>query len=170
MDFKKGFTLTLNYLEKCAVNFIATLKKIRIMKHILLPFIFCNIILCAQSQTAEQRIKNFFAGFEKKDWNMVAGQLAEGFTFTSPNNDDHINVAQYKEKCWATGLKYFKHIEFLKIVVDGNTAFAMYNISTTDNKTAHNIEYYTFSNDKIKSIETFFGTGTFFPGYAGHEK
>ncbi len=101
---------------------------------------------------------------------MGAGKMSKSLTLKSPNNEYHINVAQYKENCWATGLKYFKHIEFLKIVVVGNTAFAMYNISTTDNKTAHNIEYYTFSNDKIKSIETFFGTGTFFPGYAGHEK
>jgi hypothetical protein len=87
---------------------------------------------------------------------MVAAQVAPDFTFTSPNNDDHINIAQYKEKCWATGSKYFKHIEFPKIVVEGNTAFAMYDITTTDNKIVHNVEFYTFSNGKIKSIETFF--------------
>src|SRR6202035_4801388 len=102
------------------------------MKHILLSFIFCSIFVYARSQSAETRIKNFFAGYEKKDWNMVAGKLAEGFTFTSPNNDDHITLAAYKEKCWATGSKFFKTIEFPKIVVDGNTAFAMYNITTTD--------------------------------------
>jgi hypothetical protein len=127
-------------------------------------FIFCGISIYAQSQSKEQRIKNFFAGFEKKDWNLVAGQLAEGFTFTSPNNDDHINLAAYKEKCWPTGLKFFKTIEFQKIEVDGNTAFAMYNITATDGKIAHNVEYYTFSNGKIKSIETFFGTGVHYPG------
>jgi hypothetical protein len=123
-----------------------------------------------QSQSAEKLIRNFFSGFENKDWNMVAGQLAEGFTFTSPNNDDHITIAQYKEKCWATGLKFFKHIEFQKIVADGNTAFAMYNITTTDNKIVHNVEYYTFSNGKIKSIETFFGTGVHYPGNSGNVK
>jgi len=133
-------------------------------------FIFCAIANHAQSQSAEQIIKTFFAGFENKDWNMVAGQLADGFTFTSPNNDDHINVVQYKEKCWATGLKFFKHIEFLKIVVDGNTAFAIYNITTTDDKVVHNVEYYTFSNGKIKSIETFFGTGVGFPGSSSKVK
>ena len=40
----------------------------------------------------------------------------------------------------------------------------MYNITTTDNKIVHNVEYYTFSNGKIKSIETFFGTGVGYPG------
>jgi hypothetical protein len=127
-------------------------------------FILCGISICAQSQSKEQRIRDFFAGFEKKDWNLLAAQLADGFTFTSPNNDDHINVAAYKQKCWAPGLKFFKTIEFQKIVVDGNTAFAMYNITDTDGKIAHNVEYYTFRNDKIKSIETFFGTGNHYPG------
>ena len=99
---------------------------------------------------------------------MVANQLAEDFTFTSPNNDDHINVARYKEKCWPTGSRFFKHIEFLKISVDGNTAFSMYNISTTDNQIVQNVEYYAFSKGKIKSIETFFDTCAYYPGNAGN--
>ncbi len=140
------------------------------MKHLVVSFIFCSIFVCAKSQNAEMRIRNFFAGFEKKDWNMVAGQVADDFTFTSPNADDHINLAHYKDKCWATGSKFFKHIEFARIVVDGNTAFAMYNITTTDNKIVHNVEYYTFSNGKIKSIETFFGTGVHYPGNSDNVK
>ncbi|HEY1870339.1 MAG TPA: nuclear transport factor 2 family protein [Chitinophagaceae bacterium] len=143
-----------------------------------IQFLLAGIIICSspvRAQSigkidAENLIKNFFTGFEKKDWNMVASQLSEDFTFTSPNNDDHINVTQYKEKCWATGSKLFKKIEFLKIVPDGNTAFAMYTITTTDNKIFHNVEYYTFSNGKIKSIETFFGTGTYHPGNSGNAK
>src|ERR1700730_15674514 len=118
------------------------------MKHILLSIIFCSFFVYAKSQSAEKLIKEYFNGYEKKDWNLVADQLAEGFTFTSPNGDDHLNIAKYKEKCWATGSKFFKHIEFTKIVVDGNSAFAMYNITTTDNKIVHNVEYYTFSNGK----------------------
>jgi hypothetical protein len=132
------------------------------MKRILLSFIFCSIFTYAKAQNAEKLIRNFFTGFEKKDWNIVASQVSEDFTFTSPNGDDHINLTKYKEKCWATGLKFFKHIIFNKILVDGNNAFAMYDITTTDNKIFHNVEYYTFSNGKIKSIETFFGAGTFF--------
>ena len=69
------------------------------MKHILLSFIFCTIFMFAKSQSAEKLIKTYFTGYEKKDWNMVASQLAEDFTFTSPNGDDHLTVAKYKEKC-----------------------------------------------------------------------
>ena len=140
------------------------------MKHFLLSFIFCSIFMCAKSQSAEKRIKNFWAGFEKKDWNIIASQLSVGFTFTSPNGDDHIPLIQFKEKCWATGSKFFKKIEFNKIVAEGNTAFAMYTITTTDNKIIHNVEYYTFSKGKIKSVETFFGTGVGYGGNSGNVK
>jgi hypothetical protein len=133
------------------------------MKPILLSIIFCSILGCAKSQNEETRIRNFFAGFEKKDWNLIAEQVAPDFTFTSPNHDDHINIKQYKEKCWDNA-KYFKSIHFLKIVVEGNTAFSMYDITATDGKITHNVEYYTFSNGKIKSIETFFGVGNHYPG------
>jgi len=129
------------------------------LSKLLVLLIFCGTSLVAQSQSKEQRIKSFFAGFENKDWDILANQVAEGFTFTSPNNDDHINLSAFKVKCWATGIKSFKTIEFQKIIVEGNTAFVMYNITTTDGKMIRNVEYYTFSNGKIKSIETFFGTG-----------
>jgi hypothetical protein len=124
----------------------------------------------AKSQNEETRIRNFFNGFEKKDWNMVASQVSDDFTFTSPNADDHINLTRYKEKCWSGALKYFKKIEFIKIVVDGSSAFAMYNITGTDDKIAHNVEYYTFRDGKIKSIETFFGAGVGYPGHPGNVK
>ena len=55
-------------------------------------------------------------------------------------------------------------------MVDGNTAFAMYDIATTDNKVVHNVEYYTFSNGKIKSIECFFGAGIGYPGSTAAQK
>jgi len=124
---------------------------------------FCSIFVYVKSQSAEKVIKTYFSGYEKKDWNIVASQLAEDFTFTSPNGDDHLTLARYKERCWGTN-KFFKSIEFSKIVTEGNTAFAIYNITTTDNKLVHNVEYYTFSNGKIKSIECFFGAGLGFPG------
>jgi hypothetical protein len=126
----------------------------------------CGIFASAQSQDAEKLIKTYLTGFEKKDWNMVASVFAKDFTFTSPAGDDHITLAQYKEKCFPTS-KFFKKVEFPRIMVDGNTAFAIYDITTTENKFVHNVEYYTFSNGKIKTIECFFGTGTGYPGNPG---
>ena len=140
------------------------------MRHLLFYFfVLCHMVGYTQSQSAEKTIKAYLTGFEKKDWNMVTSQFAEGFNFTSPAGDDHISLEKYKENCWGTS-KFFKTVEFPKIMVDGNTAFAIYNIITTDNKIVHNVEYYTFSNGKIKSIECFFGTGIGYPGSSGNKK
>ena len=122
----------------------------------------------AQS-SQEKRIKTFFTGFEKRDWSIIAGQLSPDFTFTSPNGDDHLSQSQYKAKCWGN-VGLFKSIEFQRIVEDGNTAFAMYIIRTTDGKIVHNVEYYTFTDGKISSIEAFFGAGIGFPGHPGNVK
>jgi hypothetical protein len=112
---------------------------------------------------SEKAIRDYLLGFEKKDWSLTASQFAAGFTFTSPAGDDHISLEQYHEKCWGTS-KFFKKITFPKIIVDGNTAFAIYEITTTDNKLVRNVEYYTFTKGKIQSIECFFGVGVNYPG------
>lgn len=127
------------------------------MKLFLMTAFFCGIAVFAHAQNAEKIIKTYFSGYEKKDWNIVSNQLADGFTFTSPAPDDHIPLSVYKERCWPQS-KFMKKIDFVKIVQDGNYAFAIYIITTTDNKQLRNTEYYTFNNDgKIKSIECFFG-------------
>jgi hypothetical protein len=109
-----------------------------------------------EKQDAEKIVKTYFSGYEKKDWNITASQLADGFTFSSPAGDDHIPIAVYKEKCFPN-CKFFQKFNFLKTMVDGNTALIIYEITTTNNKIIRNAEYWAFSNGKIKSIECFFG-------------
>ncbi len=133
------------------------------MKLLLLPAMLCILTISSKAQNAEKAIRTYLLGFEKKDWNMVASQFVDGFTFTSPAGDDHISLSEYKKRCWGTS-QFCKKVAFSKIMVEGNTAFATYNITTTDNKTVRNTEYYTFSNGKIKSIECFFGQGAGYPG------
>ena len=133
------------------------------MKLILLSVMLCGMAISSKAQHAEKLIRNYLLGFEKKDWNMVASQFANDFAFTSPAGDDHISLATYKEKCWGTS-QFVKKVEFSKIIVQGSCAFAIYNITTTDNKIVRNTEYYTFGNGKIKSIECFFGPGAGYPG------
>jgi hypothetical protein len=123
----------------------------------------CGMAVSVKAQNAEKLIRTYLSGFEKKDWNIVASQFADDFTFTSPAGDDHISLATYKERCWVTS-QFVKKVEFSKIIVQDSCAFAIYNITTTDNKIVHNTEYYTFNKGKIKSIECFFGAGIGYPG------
>jgi hypothetical protein len=134
------------------------------MKKILVPVLFCFIAVCGKSQgSLEKVIKTWVSGYEKKDWNMASSQLANDFTFTSPAGDANISLAQFKEKCWPTSA-FAQKVDLKKISVDGSTAFVLYDIHTTDNKLVHNVEYYTFKDGKIKSIECFFGAGANYPG------
>ena len=136
------------------------------MKSMLLAIMLCGIFVSGKAQNATKIIKTYFSGYEKKDWSITSSQLADGFTFTSPAPDDHIPLDVYKQRCWPQA-KFIKKFDFIAIVQDGDHAFALYNITTTDEKIIRNAEYYTFSDGKIKSIECFFGgSGAGYPSNA----
>lgn len=142
------------------------------MKRYILVTVLVTVVFSSHAQDLdpnnaspahEKIIKNYFDGWVKKDWSLVYGQLAEGFTFTSAAPDDHISVERFKEKCW-TQATYIQRFEFKKIIGDDNEAFAVIHVVTNDNRIIRNVEYFTFSNGKIKSIEVFFGgSGQGFP-------
>jgi len=116
-----------------------------------------------KKQDAEKIVNTYFSGYVKKDWNITASQLADGFTFSSPAGDDHIPITVYKERCFPN-CKFFQKFNLLETMVDGNTALIIYEGTTTNNKIIRNVEYWAFSNGKVKSIECFFGgTGAGYP-------
>lgn len=118
----------------------------------------------AQSKEKEKAVKAYYSGFEKHDWNLASSLFATGFTFTSPNNDNHISIEKFKEKCWGTN-KFFKKVNYIKMAESGNELFLLVEIITTDNNIVRNVDVFSFSNaDKIESIETFFGAGESYPG------
>jgi len=112
---------------------------------------------------AEKIIKSYFAGWEKKDWETVASNLADGFTFTSPAPDDHINIDAFKAKCWVQA-EHIRRFDFIKITGNEKEAFAIVHVITNEDKIIRNTEYFKFEKGKIKSIEVFFGgSGQGFP-------
>ena len=88
--------------------------------------------------------------------------LADGFTFTSPAGDDHINLKVYKERCWPNA-KNTKKFDLEKIIVDGDDAFVTYNGWTNDGKLFRNTERFKLKDGKITANECFFGSGVNFP-------
>jgi len=110
----------------------------------------------------EKVIKEYYAAYEKKDWHMLELILADGFTFTSPAGDDHIDLKTYKERCWPNA-QNTKKFELEKLVIDGNDAFATYNGWTNKGELFRNTEYFKFKDGKIISNECFFGPGKSFP-------
>ena len=109
-----------------------------------------------EKQQNEKLIRNYFQGFKEKNWTLVETQLDQSFTFTSPAPDDHINVGQFKKKCWPQS-NHIKDFEFVKIIDLGEEAVVMMHVITNDNKLLRNVEYFKFKDGKIASIEVFFG-------------
>jgi hypothetical protein len=119
----------------------------------------------AQDIQKEKAVKAYYGGFENKDWDAVVSQLADGFTFTSPANDnDHISVEKFKEECWPTS-KFVKTVSFIKMFESGDQLALLVQINTTDNKVVRNVDIFNFTGaGKIKAIEVFFGAGIGYPG------
>ena len=136
----------------------------------MIRLMMCLLLICmaassdAQSTEKEKVVKAYYSGFERKDWNAVAAQFADGFTFTSPNNDDHIPVEKFKEKCWGTA-KFFKKVSYIMMAEKGDDLMLLVQIITVDDKLVRNVDVFSFSSTgKIKSIEVFFGAGSKYPG------
>ena len=137
-----------------------------------MKIITCALLICfaaargfAQETQQERAVKVYYTGFEKHDWNMAASGFAKDFTFTSANNDNHIPLTKFKEKCWPTN-RFFKKVNFVKMTESGNALFLLVEITTTDDKVVRNVDLFHFNAGKITAIETFFGRGESYPGNA----
>jgi SnoaL-like domain len=134
----------------------------RIASFIIVWIITCSFPGCSTISGKEKLIRQYYAAYENKDWHIMELILADGFTFTSPAGDDHINLQLYKQRCWpnATNTKRF---DLEKIIIDGEDAYVTYNGWTTGDKLFRNTERFKFKEGKIKENECFFGTGVSFP-------
>jgi ketosteroid isomerase-like protein len=129
------------------------------------------IILCSYAGFAqkspvlaknEKVVREYYAAYEKKDWHMLESILADGFTFTSPAGDDHINLKLYKERCWPNS-DNTKRFDLKYVLVDGDVAFVLYDGWTNDGKLFRNTERFKLKDGKIEENECFFGAGVNFP-------
>jgi hypothetical protein len=110
----------------------------------------------------EKIIREYYSAYEKKDWPMLEAILAVDFTFTSPAGDDHINLKQYKERCWPNSANT-RRFEIQNILTDGDVAFVCYNGYTNNGTLFRNAERFKLKDGKIIENECFFGTGINFP-------
>ena len=108
-----------------------------------------------------EKAKSYYRAYERHDPSHVAGELAEGFTFTSPF-DDHIGREAYFRRCWpATHLH--RKFDFVTVMQESDKVFVAYDAEMHVPNTTHpaarfrNAELMTFENGKLKSVEVFFG-------------
>ena len=118
----------------------------------------------------EQIIRTYFSGYEKKDWDTSNSVLADDFTFTSPNGDDHINKAAFKERCFISQLGFIQKFDIEAVFVRGDEAFVKYLCHTTKGTAFRNVEFHRFANGKIASIECYFGGQAGYPAASAAAK
>jgi ketosteroid isomerase-like protein len=114
-----------------------------------------------QDTPAEKAIKQWYAAWENKDWNLLEQTLADGFTFSSPL-DDHIDVKHVKERCWPNAYN-IKRFDVAKLVMNGDDVFVISDGWTTSGKLFRNCDYFKVKDGKISAYECFFGPGINFP-------
>jgi ketosteroid isomerase-like protein len=113
--------------------------------------------------TNEETIRKYYAAWEKKDWHPFDTLLADNFTFTSANNDDHINKNTFKARCWESQIDFIERFELERVIGNGNDAFVMYVCRTKNGKTFRNVEYFRLRDDRVEAIECYFGAQSSFP-------
>jgi len=125
-------------------------------------------IASAQTSTGlspknEQTVRKYYAAWEAKDWHALDTLLADDFTFTSPNNDDHISKSVFKTRCWDPNVNLIEHFDLQQIVGNGNDAFVMYVLHIKKGKTIQNIEYFQMRDGKVEAVRCYFGQQNSYP-------
>ena len=100
-------------------------------------------------------IRALFAAYLANDRQAVESSFTDDFRFTSPY-DDAIDKLTYFERCWRASDWIERH-DLERIVVDGDAAFVTYRCVAKDGKSFRNTEFFRFENDKVKSIDVYFG-------------
>lgn len=110
----------------------------------------------------DKLLRQYFSAYEKKDWHIMEQILDDGFTFTSPAGDNHIDLATYKGRCWPNS-QQIKNFDLETVIISGDEGYVTYNGWTYDGRMARNAEHFKFRGGRIISDECFFGPGVNYP-------
>ena len=123
-----------------------------------------------QNLTNEEVVRKWYAAWEKRDWAPVDRLLAEDFTFSSAAGDDHISKSTFKTRCWETQIDFIAHFDLERVTTGANDAFVKYLCHTKDGKSFRNVEYLRIKDQKLESIECYFGEQSSFPSAVSKEQ
>jgi ketosteroid isomerase-like protein len=111
----------------------------------------------------EELLRKWYAAWEKTDWAPVDAMLTDDFTFSSAAGDDHISKSTFKKQCWETQIGFIEHTELEQVLGNGNEALVKYLCRTKNGKSFRNVEHFRFRDEKIATLECYFGEQSSFP-------
>ena len=117
----------------------------------------------AHLPATETLVRRWYKAWEQKDWAPLDRLLADDFTFTSANDDDHISKTAFKANCWETQKDFIGGFEIEQLVARGDSAFVKYLCRTANGRSFRNVEFIQVRGDKLRSIECYFGGRSTFP-------
>ncbi len=111
----------------------------------------------------EATVRRYYKLWEGRDWPPFDAILADDFTFTSPNGDDHIGKTAFKSRCWESQKDLTDHFDIGRLAIVGDTAFVQYLGHTTNGRTFGNVEVVRIKSGRIAAIDCYFGANASFP-------
>lgn len=96
-----------------------------------------------------------FAAYLSNDRKAVEDSFTDDFRFTSPY-DDEIDKATYFERCWRVS-DWIERQQLERVFAEGEGAFVTYKCTAKSGKSFRNTEFFTFTGDRIKRIDVYFG-------------
>lgn len=103
----------------------------------------------------EEVIRRCYQAYETKNRDALETLIADDFTFTSPW-DDHINRDVYFERCWPNSDR-IKKFNLERVFVQGNEAFAKYELVPVEGKSFRNTEFFRVEDGQVKEVQVYFG-------------
>jgi ketosteroid isomerase-like protein len=101
-------------------------------------------------------VRASFEAYRAQDHDAAERLLADGFVFTSPQ-DDHISKAQFLERCFPTADRMTSQ-EILQLVGAGEDGvFILYEYELKTGERHRNTEFITVRNGQLTETQVFFG-------------
>ena len=102
-----------------------------------------------------QAARESYGAYESGDRSVIEDLLADDFTFFSPP-DPGIDRTTYFERCWPNS-ELIEDFEFVRLFEHGDEVIVTYESTKTDGRRFRNTEVLTFTGDRIRRAEVYFG-------------
>jgi ketosteroid isomerase-like protein len=101
-------------------------------------------------------VRKMFEAYLARDAETALGLLAEGFVFTSPQ-DDHIDKSTFMKRCFPTADRLVSQ-EIVELVAAGDDGvFILYEYELKTGERHRNAEFITVQDNRIAETQVFFG-------------
>lgn len=99
----------------------------------------------------------------RTDWAPFDAMLADDFAFSSTNGEDRIDKDAYKAHVWAPNIGRIASFDPVLVMAKDDAVFVKFFGHTKSGNTFLNVELHRLRDDKIVSIECYFGSQMAFP-------